>query len=61
MIRAHGHVLTPGRYVGAEAAEEDDTPFAERFASLQQQLEAQFAEAEEWTAAIRARLAGVGV
>ena len=30
-IRSHGHVLTPGRYVGAEAAEEDETPFSERF------------------------------
>jgi type I restriction enzyme M protein len=59
-IRSHGHVLTPGRYVGAEAAAEDGTPFAERFAALQAQLEAQFAEAEELTATIRARLAGVG-
>ncbi|WP_423207997.1 type I restriction-modification system subunit M [Paracoccus yeei] len=59
-IRSHGHVLTPGRYVGAEAAEEDETPFTERFATLQEQLEAQFAEAEELTATIRARLAGVG-
>ena len=25
-IRAQGHVLTPGRYVGAETAEADDTP-----------------------------------
>lgn len=60
-IRSHGHVLTPGRYVGAEAAEEDGTPFAERFVALQEQLEAQFAEAEELTATIRARLAGVGL
>ena len=30
-IRAHGHVLTPGRYVGAQAAEEDDVPFIDRF------------------------------
>jgi len=58
-IRSHGHVLTPGRYVGTEAAEEDETPFAERFAALQEQLEAQFAEAEELTATIRARLAGL--
>jgi type I restriction enzyme M protein len=58
-IRAHNHVLTPGRYVGAEATEEDETPFAERFGALQEQLEAQFAEAEELTATIRARLAGV--
>lgn len=60
-VRQHGHVLTPGRYVGAEAAEEDDTPFAERFAALRETLEAQFGEAEELTAAIRARLAGVAV
>ncbi len=58
-IRSHGHVLTPGRYVGAEAAEEDETPFVERFAALQEQLDAQFAEADELTATIRARLAGV--
>lgn len=59
-IRSHGHVLTPGRYVGAEAAEEDETPFAECFAALQEQLEAEFAEAEELTATIRARLGGLG-
>ena len=35
-IRSHGHVLTPGRYVGAAAVEEDEAPFAERFAALQQ-------------------------
>jgi type I restriction enzyme M protein len=58
-IRSHGHVLTPGRYVGSQAAEEDETPFAERFTGLQDQLEAQFAEAEALTATIRARLAGV--
>ena len=58
-IRSHGHVLTPGRYVGAEVAEEDETPFTERFAALQEQLEAQFTEAEALTATIRARLAGV--
>ncbi len=58
-IRGHGHVLTPGRYVGAEAEEEDDVPFPERFAALQEQLEEQFAEADELTAMIRARLAGV--
>ena len=25
----HGHVLTPGRYVGAEEVEDDGVPFAE--------------------------------
>jgi type I restriction enzyme M protein len=60
-IRSHGHVLTPGRYVGAKAADGDETPFAERFASLKEQLEAQFAEAEALTGTIRARLAEVGL
>jgi type I restriction enzyme M protein len=58
-IRSHGHVLTPGRYVGAEAAEEDETPFTERFAALQDKLEAQFAEADRLTATIRDRLGTV--
>jgi type I restriction enzyme M protein len=34
-------------------------PFAERFAGLQEVLEAQFAAAEDLTATIRERLAGV--
>ena len=29
-IRKHGHVLTPGRYVGAEAVEDDGEPFEEK-------------------------------
>ena len=58
-ITANGHVLTPGRYVGVEAAEEDATPFAERFAALQVELEGQFSESERLTGVIRERLAGV--
>ena len=33
-IRKHGHVLTPGRYVGAADAEEDDEPFDEKMRRL---------------------------
>lgn len=33
-IRNHGHVLTPGRYVGAEAAEDDGEPFEEKMQRL---------------------------
>ena len=59
-IRGHNHVLTPGRYVGAAASEDDDVPFEERFAALQEKLEVQFAEADKLTAIIRTRLSGVG-
>lgn len=41
-IRAHGHVLTPGRYVGAAEVDDDETPFEERFAILTAQLKEQF-------------------
>jgi type I restriction enzyme M protein len=61
VIAGHGYVLTPGRYVGAEEAEEDATPFVERFAALQATLEEQFAESERLTGVIRERLAGVMV
>ena len=33
-IRKHGHVLTPGRYVGAGAAEDDGEPFDEKMRRL---------------------------
>jgi type I restriction enzyme M protein len=60
-IRSHSHVLTPGRYVGAKDIEDDDVPFAERFAILRAKLDAQFAEANKLTATIRDKLAGVAV
>jgi type I restriction enzyme M protein len=59
-IRKHGHVLTPGRYVGAAAAEDNGTPFEQRFETLKAELEEQFVEADRFTSAIRARLAEVG-
>jgi type I restriction enzyme M protein len=59
-IRGHGHVLTPGRYVGAAATEADDVPFEERFAALKETLAEQFAEAEELSALIQMKLEEVG-
>jgi type I restriction enzyme M protein len=59
-IRGHNYVLTPGRYVGAADIEDDELPFAERFAALKAKLELQFAEADKLAATIRARLAQVG-
>ncbi|HLN23964.1 MAG TPA: class I SAM-dependent DNA methyltransferase [Patescibacteria group bacterium] len=55
-VRGHGHVLTPGRYVGAADVDEDEVPFAERFAHLRSILESQFAEGDELTAKIRHNL-----
>jgi type I restriction enzyme M protein len=59
-IRAHHHVLTPGRYVGATDAEDDGAHFAERFAVLKETLTEQFTEAEELAAVIQAKLEEVG-
>lgn len=40
-IRKHGHVLTPGRYVGAELVEEDDEPFEAKMNRLTKLLQQQ--------------------
>ncbi len=58
-IRAHNYVLTPGRYVGAADVEEDEVSFVDRFASLQANLNEQFAQVDQLTVTIRARLARV--
>ncbi len=58
-IAGHGFVLTPGRYVGAAEVEEDETPFLERFAALQERLDSQFAEGQRLEQTIRERLARV--
>jgi len=59
-IEAHGHVLTPGRYVGAEEIEDDDTPFEEKMAALSAELYEQMAEGEELDATIRKNLEALG-
>ena len=59
-IAAHGHVLTPGRYVGAEEVEDDGDPFEEKMPRLVAELHAQFAESARLEAAIRANLKGLG-
>ena len=59
-IAAHGHVLTPGRYVGAEEVEDDGDPFEEKMPRLVAELHGQFAESAKLEAAIRANLRGLG-
>jgi|TARA_R110000868_G_scaffold228782_1_gene481729 type I restriction enzyme M protein len=59
-VRSHGHVLTPGRYVGAADVEDDGVPFEERFGALRTKLTEQFAAGRELEARIEAALGGVG-
>ncbi|MGA2264469.1 MAG: N-6 DNA methylase, partial [Acidobacteriota bacterium] len=59
-IRKHGHILTPGRYVGAEAVEEDGEPFEEKMKRLAAQLRQQQKEAAKLDAAIAANLKELG-
>jgi len=59
-IRKHGHVLTPGRYVGAEVADEDDEPFEEKMKRLTVTLREQTDEAARLDSAIRANLTDLG-
>ncbi len=59
-IRKHGHVLTPGRYVGAEIKDDDDEPFEEKMRRLVAQWREQQAEAARLDAAIAANLKELG-
>jgi type I restriction enzyme M protein len=59
-VRKHGHVLTPGRYVGAEATEDDGEPFEEKMKRLTATLAEQQQEAAKLDAAITANLKELG-
>jgi type I restriction enzyme M protein len=59
-IAAHDHVLTPGRYVGAEEVEDDGEPFEEKMGRLVAQLHGQFAESTKLERSIKANLRGLG-
>ena len=59
-VRRHGHVLTPGRYVGAEPQADDGEPFAAKMTRLVAELRAQQAEGARLDAAIAANLEALG-
>ena len=59
-IAGHGHVLTPGRFVGAVEVEDDGEPFEEKMPRLVAELNAQFAESAKLEQAIKANLRGLG-
>ncbi|VVB71403.1 Uncharacterised protein [uncultured archaeon] len=56
----HARLLTPGRYVGAEAAEDDGEPFEEKMQRQAGKLGEQFQESARQKAEIRANLKGPG-
>jgi len=59
-IAQHGHVLTPGRYVGVEEVEDDDEAFGEKMRKLTEKLGEQMAKGSELDALIRVKLGGLG-
>jgi len=59
-VRKHVYVLTPGRYVGAEAQEDDGEPFEEKMQRLTATLREQQAEAAKLDVAIAANLKELG-
>jgi type I restriction enzyme M protein len=59
-IRKHSHVLTPGRYVGVEAEEEDGEPFEEKMKRLTAKLREQQAEGKKLDKTIARNLEELG-
>lgn len=56
----HDFVLTPGRYVGTVAREDDGEPFADKMARLTGALKVQFEGADRLEKEIKSNLAGLG-
>ncbi|MEH0833618.1 class I SAM-dependent DNA methyltransferase [Pectobacterium cacticida] len=59
-VRKHGHVLTPGRYVGVAAQEDDGEPFDEKMRRLTAQWREQKSKAAKFDALIEINLSELG-
>ena len=59
-IAEHGHVLTPGRYVGAAAVEDDDEDFSNRMQALTEKLGEQMAKGAKLDHLIERNLSMMG-
>ena len=59
-IRKHGHVLTPGRYVGTGDLAKDDESFEERMTRLTMELGEQLVESASLQATMREQLRLIG-
>lgn len=60
-IAGHGYLLTPGRYVGTDAQENDGEPFEEKIGHLVTQLEMQFSEEVKLQRTIQENLKRIGL
>jgi type I restriction enzyme M protein len=59
-VRSHEYILTPGRYVGIEDAEDDDEPFEEKMERLTGELAELFAKSHKLEEEIKQRLGAIG-
>jgi type I restriction enzyme M protein len=59
-VREHKYALTPGRYVGAEAEEDDDEGFEEKMWRLVRQLGREMVESARLDEEILSNLAEIG-
>ncbi len=59
-IRHHGHILTPGRYVGAAEVEDDGEPFEQKMTRLTAELREQIKQAGRLDKLIWANLEDIG-
>jgi type I restriction enzyme M protein len=59
-VRKHGHVLTPGRYVGAPPPEDDGEPFEDKMKRLVAQLRGQQGESKRLDSEIARNLSTLG-
>jgi len=60
-IEANNYVLTPGRYVGTEEAEDDGVPYEEKVATISENLKNYFDKSIELQERIKKNLAKVGI
>lgn len=59
-VIANGYVLSPGRYVGTEAEEDDGVPFEEKMEKLTKELMEQFKEGRKLETQIQENLKNLG-
>lgn len=59
-IKENNYVLTPGRYVGVEEAEDDGIPFEEKMKTITSELKVQFEESHKLEEEIKKNLEAIG-